>query len=356
MSNPSYLSLCCANENSSRNKSLEEQGLSYSSVDISCLVAACVSVIGTVYLLMPRFDSDLSHTLSTSQTRILAGNNVRRVIHILIFCDILACIGLIVRSSLNLSDRSLSGCLILNVWIQYFFLCTYFWNIAYGVELLMSLKNTGNSWIKYVIGFILPLGLCSLQVVATYYSSFNWCLKSGYEKTLVYLSAYLPIGVVIIVNPIVFYHILKSVRHLLICQLGQFTGSERNILGAAKLKFTLIMLVFTICWIPNLIFALLQSFTVKDKDKQGMLDSYLAFAIFQAISNPLQGVCNCIVFRGWPGFLTSCTQRAIGYSRVEQLEESIEVRINSLSNNSFSPRSENDRILGFRHQRTRHYT
>ncbi|KAK6192818.1 hypothetical protein SNE40_004225 [Patella caerulea] len=352
MSSPSYLSLCCADENSSLNKPLEERVLLYRSVDISCLVAACVNLIGIVYLLMPRLDSDLSHTLSTSQTRILAGNNVRKVIHILIFCDILACIGLIVRSSLKLSDLSLPLCVILHVWIQYFFLCTYFWNIAYGVELLMSLKNTGNSWIKYVIGFILPLGLCSLQAVATYYPSLNWCLSSGYEKTLVYLSAYLPIGVVIIVNPIIFYHILKSVRHLLICHLGKFTGSERDILEAAKLKFTLIMLVFTICWIPNLIFALLQSF----EDKETMFYPFLVFAIFQAISNPLQGVCNCIVFRGWPGFLTSCTQRAVGYSRVDQMEESIEVRINSLSSNAFSQRSENDRILGFRHQRTRHYT
>lgn len=42
-------------------------------------------------------------------------------------------------------------------------------------------------------------------------------------------------------------------QSVVITSSGQFTIRERNIMDAVKIKFSLINIVFYVCWIPNLI-------------------------------------------------------------------------------------------------------
>ncbi|ESO91590.1 hypothetical protein LOTGIDRAFT_163315 [Lottia gigantea] len=356
MANPSYLSTCCCVKDDLEGDcdALEQRVLLESPVDITCLVTSVVSVVGVIYLLLPRPDSDLRNTLSTSQTRILAGRAVREIIHILILCDVLAVLGVITRSvvKLSVSDSiNIGFCNFINIWIQFFYLCGYFWNIVYGVELLFSVKSADHSYMKYVVGFLPPVLLIVLQILMVYASSSQWCLEEGLDKLFVYLSMILPVIFVLIITPIIFYTILKSVRKSMIGSLGRFGTMEREVLNAARFKFTSIVIIFIFCWLPNLIFAVLQLF----EERNMMYDVFLAVATIQAITNPLQAILNCMVYRGWPGALTMCSNQSEVTSLTpsmsrSDLDGSIEVQINSLSSR-LQRSTETDPILNFRNQR-----
>lgn len=60
-----------------------------------------------------------------------------------------------------------------------------------------------------------------------------------------------------IVNPILYWKTSLKAEEMIVSVSGRFTHSERRHLRNLKLKFFSINFVFYICWIPNLINAVL---------------------------------------------------------------------------------------------------
>lgn len=109
-----------------------------------------------------------------------------------------------------------------------------------------------------------------------------------------YIMNYGPILLVFIANPILYYKCSKEVDRQLISS-GQFTNKERAILDVFRIKFSLIIVIFYVCWIPNVVNAiLLWTMWFKLPVKLVIVTWY-----FMAITNPLQAVLNMLVYRQW---------------------------------------------------------
>lgn len=56
-----------------------------------------------------------------------------------------------------------------------------------------------------------------------------------------------------IVNPWLYCLSTRDMETIITSTSGQFTNRERELIEAVKLKFSVINIVFYVCWIPNLL-------------------------------------------------------------------------------------------------------
>ena len=106
---------------------------------------------------------------------------------------------------------------------------------------------------------------------------------------------YGPILAVMIVNPIIYRKSSKEVQKQLMMRYGQMTNNERKIQRVFQIKFSLINIIFYICWLPNVINGLLLwIFWFHLPVKVIIVSWYL-----EAILNPLQAFFNALVYRKW---------------------------------------------------------
>jgi ocular albinism type 1 protein len=68
-----------------------------------------------------------------------------------------------------------------------------------------------------------------------------------------YCATYIPIALVMILNPVLYNSSSKDVELMAARVLGQFTSKERTVVDAIRFKFCVINAAFYICWLPNLI-------------------------------------------------------------------------------------------------------
>lgn len=72
-----------------------------------------------------------------------------------------------------------------------------------------------------------------------------------------YCATFLPMAVIMIVNPILYCYSTRDIRFIISVRLGQYTQRERNAVDGIKTKFLFIITTFYICWLPNLICGIL---------------------------------------------------------------------------------------------------
>lgn len=110
-----------------------------------------------------------------------------------------------------------------------------------------------------------------------------------------YFFTYLPIVMVMIINPILYWKTAIKAEDMVVSASGRFTHNERRHLRSLKLKFFCINFVFYICWLPNIVNAILLWTLWNDLPRNFILfDWYL-----MAIVNPLQALMNAMVYRKW---------------------------------------------------------
>lgn len=117
-----------------------------------------------------------------------------------------------------------------------------------------------------------------------------------------YVLNYGPILLVMIVNPILYFQCSKEVDNQLIQRYGQYTNSERQIHDMFKIKFSLINVVFYICWLPNIINAILMWTMWFHLPTHIVVMSWYIMAIL----NPLQAFLNVLVYRKWNNKIDCC--------------------------------------------------
>ncbi|OWF42552.1 G-protein coupled receptor 143-like [Mizuhopecten yessoensis] len=322
MTTPDFLAVCCINSSSTvaKNTSDAEKKdvLLVGQLMLIVTVVMCVvSMLGVCYLVLPR-----GSTLFRNSNRLLAGPNLNSIIRCIVATNLLASLGLLVRSVVwlakeypSLKSVGLDGrhifCIISTVWIQYFFLCNFFWHLLYAVEALLVSKNKEvHLALKYFLGWFLPGAFCIGGAVTTYFPGLNSCLpRDTMVKDLNYIIFLAPVLIVMLFNPFLFYKSAEAAKKALIWHYGQYTSTERKLVDAIHLKFILIMVTFTACWLPNLINA-----TIMIANPSLSTSAVYATLVFMGLLNPLQALFSSLVFWGVP-------QEAVSWNRIFNLSE-----------------------------------
>ncbi|KAG6442626.1 hypothetical protein O3G_MSEX002431 [Manduca sexta] len=123
-----------------------------------------------------------------------------------------------------------------------------------------------------------------------------------------YCATYVPIGIVMIVNPCMYVLSSRNVEMAVALPHAQFTSKERRVVDALRLKFFFINMVFYMCWLPNLINGLLlwtMWFNMPVK-------VIISIWYIMALMNPMQALLNALVYRKWNStryrFITTYTK------------------------------------------------
>ncbi|KAF3843183.1 hypothetical protein F7725_002032 [Dissostichus mawsoni] len=172
-----------------------------------------------------------------------------RIVFIISICDILGCIGIIVRSSVwlglpNIIERiSVANstevwpevfCVGSAMWIQLFFSASFWWTFCYAVDVFLVVKTSaGISTI--ILYHMITWGLAVLL-----------CEQGLQHAIPHYVTTYAPMLLVLVANPIFFNRTISAVTSLLKGRQGIYTENERRLANEIKIRFFKIMLVFFI--------------------------------------------------------------------------------------------------------------
>lgn len=269
---------------------------------IICIVSSCFSILGALYQLIPRPKS-----LSPMKRVHFSGARQRRIIAWLAFADLQAALGILIRSIYWLhlmtdnEENNHGGlfCALVSGWIQYFYTSTYFWNLCYAIDVYLVLqRKEGKQLLYHLLSWGLPAVTASIGLSILYKPD----LKCQHDVAHVlpnYLCAHIPLLVTMIANPILYVTSSKKVNELLTKTFGKFSYQERKLATALKQKFFDIVLVFYVCWIPNVVNCLL--LWTMWHNLESVRDVIITVWYIMAVLNPLQAVLNSLVYRSWEG-------------------------------------------------------
>ncbi|XP_040057426.1 G-protein coupled receptor 143 [Gasterosteus aculeatus] len=247
-----------------------------------------------------------------------------RILFIISMCDILGCAGIITRSSVWLGlPNFISGISVANgtdawpevfcvgsaMWIQLFFSASFWWTFCYAVDVFLVVKTSaGISTIilYHMITWGLAVLLCVEGVAMLYYPSISDCEQGLQHAIPHYVTTYAPMLLVLVANPVFFNRTVCAVTSLLKGRQGIYTENERRLANEIKIRFFKIMLVFCICWVPNIInesllFYLEMQTDIAANGFRNIRNAALITWFIMGILNPMQAFLNTLAFHGWTG-------------------------------------------------------
>ncbi|XP_060792712.1 G-protein coupled receptor 143 [Neoarius graeffei] len=318
MASPRLETFCCPNRDAATDFIINFQPIFFTSM---CAGSAGVSIIFSFLQILPkrrgyrRFGMyPLPKPASSS-----------RILFIISVCDILGCVGIILRSSVWLGVPSIIReisvtnssnvwpevfCVGSAMWIQLFFSASFWWMFCYAVDAFLVVKRSaGISTIVlyHMITWGLAVLLCVEGVAMLYYPSLSSCENGLQHAVPHYITTYTPMLLVLLVNPILFSLTVTAVTSLLKGRQGIYTENERRLGAEIKMRFFKILLVFVICWLPNLInesllFYLEMQPDVQAAELKNVRNAALITWFIMGILNPMQAFLNTLAFHGWTGF------------------------------------------------------
>ncbi|XP_064803131.1 G-protein coupled receptor 143-like [Oncorhynchus masou masou] len=323
MASPRLETFCCPNRDASTEFVITFQPLFFSAI---CIGSAGLSLIFSILQLLPKRRG----YRRLGQYPLPKPASSSRILFIISICDILGCTGIIVRSSIWLGLPNLvRGINVANnsdvwpevfcvgsaMWIQLFFSASFWWTFCYAVDVFLVVKRSaGISTIilYHMITWGLAVLLCVEGVAMLYYPSISSC-ENGLQHAIPhYITTYAPLLLVLIVNPTLFARTVSAVTSLLKGRQGIYTENERRLGTEIKIRFFKIMLVFFICWLPNIInesllFYLEMQTDIKAGDLKNIRNAALITWFIMGILNPMSGFLNTLAFYGWTGFKVDCS-------------------------------------------------
>ncbi|KAM3962990.1 G-protein coupled receptor 143 [Aphomia sociella] len=305
MSDPTIQTFCC--HHTGNNEDLAVRIMNEFNTDTYntvCLISSSVGILGSLYQVFP-------HIISRASQRWQTPIRGRQIIFWLAVADFLASFGVLVRSALWLryknimpmpdDDVSVLFCSITSAWTQYFYTVTWFWTLFYAIDTWLNIRRRDSHTLLYhSFAWGLPLATTGVGLSILYLPNATChnltSLSSALYKILPnYCATYVPITIVMIVNPIMYVLAGKDVEMAVALPLAQFTSKERRVVDALRLKFFLINMVFYICWLPNLINGILiwtMWFNMPVK-------VIIVIWYIMALLNPMQALLNAFVYRKW---------------------------------------------------------
>ncbi|CAM1325783.1 GPR143 (predicted) [Pycnogonum litorale] len=263
--------------------------------NVTCIISSFISLSGCIYQIFPRWPNNLSN--------VNGRQNV--IISTLAVADLFAALGVLLRSacwlfkeqylgqSWNNDGRGSVLCAIFSGWIQYFYCVTFMLNICYAIDVHRTIRQkNGNKMVYQVVSWLTPAIFISIAQGVIYYPDLGCSLK------LIHLIVnnvfiYLPIIGVMIANPTLYALSSRAVKDSIQVSMGRWTNQERKLMKRVTEKFFMIVVVFYVCWIPNIIGAIIMWIYQPPP-------SNLAVVIWftSAIMNPQQAMLNALVYRG----------------------------------------------------------
>ncbi|XP_029935967.1 G-protein coupled receptor 143 [Myripristis murdjan] len=318
MASPRLETFCCPNRDAATEFVVTFQPVLFGALSIG---SATLSLLFSIIQILPKRKG----YRRLGQYPLPKPASSSRILFIISICDILGCTGIIVRSSIwlglpNIIDRiSVANssdvwpevfCVGSAMWIQLFFSASFWWTFCYAVDVFLVVKTSaGISTIilYHMITWGLAVLLCVEGVAMLYYPSISNC-ENGLQHAIPhYVTTYAPMLLVLIANPVFFIRTTSAVTSLLKGRQGIYTENERRLATEIKIRFFKIMLVFFICWVPNIInesllFFLEMQADIEDNSLRNIRNAALITWFIMGILNPMQGFLNTLAFHGWTGF------------------------------------------------------
>ncbi|GIY22944.1 g-protein coupled receptor 143 [Caerostris extrusa] len=243
---------------------LQFQSLPY---NIVCVISSVFGMIGATYQVLPSPLSSIPHRHRG------IGHTQKAIINWLAIADFFAASGILLRSAFWLWKGDIvhqSG-----------------WNLIVCAILL-------NQILYHVATWLISFAMTTAGLGTLYLPEFK-CHSGPWRVLPNYLLSYIPIVFIMFMNPVLYYLSSKNVRILLTGGLGQLTYLEHNLLAALKEKFFCIVLVFYVCWLPNVLNGILLWGFWETLPRKVLVGLWYVMAVV----NPLQAILNSLVYKGW---------------------------------------------------------
>uniref|UniRef100_A0A6A7FTE6 G-protein coupled receptor 143-like n=2 Tax=Hirondellea gigas TaxID=1518452 RepID=A0A6A7FTE6_9CRUS len=282
--------------------------------NVICLVSSVLGVMGAIYQLRilrshQQASSSTNSQLHTHRPRILRTHG-HVIVKWLAVSDLCAAAGIALRSALWLWDSAaVTGgleeqdaspgrifCVAMASWIHYFYTCTYLWTCIYCVDCVRGVHDlrTNKSW-YHASAWLIPAALTSAGLFGLYAPDFKCHSSSSnpYIRFLPnYLSTALPLLVVLFACPLLYLVAANTLHTLLASITARYTSTERAVVRGVRRRFLLLCVVFWLCWLPNVLNALLLWLAWDDLPYTTLTVLWYAMAVL----NPLQAVLNSFVY------------------------------------------------------------
>ncbi|CAH4029649.1 G-protein coupled receptor 143-like isoform X1 [Pieris brassicae] len=302
MSDPTIQTFCCHhNDNQGGVVTIQIMDeFNTESYNTVCLVSSTIGILGAMYQIF-----------QNGVWRLQSPSRGRKIIMWLAVADLLASLGVLVRSSfwlkykniLPLPDDNISVlfCSITSAWTQYFYTATWFWTLFYAVDIWQSIQGKDTRPLLYhSLAWGIPAATTSIGLSILYIPNATCHNLTSLSNVLLrilpnYCATYVPIALVMVINPIIYILAGKKVELTVALPLAQFTSKERRVVDALRLKFFLINVVFYVCWLPNLINGIL----IWTMWSTMPVKAIISIWYIMALMNPMQALLNALVYRKW---------------------------------------------------------
>ncbi|XP_026522704.1 G-protein coupled receptor 143 [Notechis scutatus] len=315
MASPRLETFCCPNRDVSTKLVVSFKPEIFCGV---CLGSASAGIFLTALQLLPkkgRGSRAISKASSSSTTILL----------LISACDMLGSLGIIFRSiiwlgfpdfvaNISLANQTniwpATFCVGSAMWIQLLYSAVFWWLFCYAVDsYLVVRRSAGVSTIVlyHMMTWGLAILLCVEGVAMLYYPSVSSC-ENGLEHAIPhYVTTYVPLALVLMVNPILFSRTVSAVASLLKGRQGIYTENERRLGTEIKNRFFKIMLIIIVCWSSNIINESLLFYLEMQPDISGsslknIRNAALITWIIMGVLNPMQGFLFTLAFYGWTGW------------------------------------------------------
>ncbi|XP_043928505.1 G-protein coupled receptor 143 [Protopterus annectens] len=318
MASPRLETFCCPNRDKATQFVLDYQPIFFNAV---CLSSATISLFFTILQILPKKRLGYKRL---GQYPLPKPASSSRILLIITVCDILGCAGIITRSSVWLGYTDFSTrisvvngtevwptafCVASSMWIQLFYGASFWWLFCYAIDAyLVVRRSAGLSTIVlyHILAWGLAVLLCVEGVTMLYYPSVFSC-EDGLEHAIPhYTTTYAPLLLVLFVNPILYGRTITAVASLLKGRQGVYSENERRLGTEIKVRFFKMMLVFILCWLPNivnecLLFYLEMQPDIRESFLKDVRKAALVTWFIMGMLNPMQGLLNALAFHGWTG-------------------------------------------------------
>uniref|UniRef100_A0A8C5LJY3 G-protein coupled receptor 143 n=1 Tax=Leptobrachium leishanense TaxID=445787 RepID=A0A8C5LJY3_9ANUR len=318
MASPRLETFCCPNRDHSTQLVMDYQPQAFGSL---CIGSGLVSILLTIFQLLPKIKPGYGKLGRAT----LPKPSSSRILLLVIICDLLGCLGIVLRSTVWIALPSFIGnmsllnttdvwptafCVGSGMWIQLFYSASFWWLFCYAIDAyLVVRRSAGLSTIVlyHMMTWGLAILLCVEGVAMLYYPSVSNC-ENGLEHAIPhYITTYAPLLLVMVVNPVLFARTVSAVASLLKGRQGIYTENERRLGTEIQIRFFKIMLVFVICWTSNIInesllFFLEMQPDISEKLLKNVRNAVLITWFIMGILNPMQGFLFTLAFYGWTGF------------------------------------------------------
>jgi len=291
-----------------------------------CLLSSIIGITGAAYQILPKIEPKVPNRFYCNIMQ-----RGKYIIMWLAIADVCASLGILLRSCLKLMHHFqwydgqpyTVSCIFLAVWIQYFYIVTWFWTLLYAVDMWRAYQDKHSCRKLYhFVAWSIPAIFTFIGLSTLYRPNANCHNLSPKENVVMkflpnYFFTFLPVIVVMVVNPVLYSLSTGYIYHIITSYMAQYSTNERKMLDLFKQRFALINLGFYLCWAPNLINAVIV-WTSWDNLPNGVM---LILWYLMAILNPMQAFFNSFLYNLLEHTEQICCKCFSTQNRVQEIVE-----------------------------------